>query len=257
MNQVNTKLKQIPTIATTEHITTAISTPKSTSFFSNKIIYTCLTTFILILMGSALYSYFMQKNDAVELGIQHFENKNYPQAYATLYNSQTAENFNAKAAYCLASIYYNGYGGIAIDNEKALQWFEKAAEQQHSTAQLYTGKIYLQGAEKITKDELKAVKWLGAAAFQEEAAAQFYLGKMHYEGKIMGKIVYTEALNWFEKAAKQQHAEALYYLGNMYWQGQGVSKNAVKAIQYYSAAAEQNYPLAQQTLVQLNEQFHQ
>jgi len=257
MNQVNPELKQGGILSITESKTlvilnmkTPLSSTKKTAFFLTSLL-------VLALISGALYAYLVGENNPVKTGIAQFKQQEYPQAYAALYSNREAVDFNAEAAYSLASIYYNGYGGISIDHVKALKWFEEAAKQQHTQAQFYTGMMYLKGLGDVPKDALKAVKWLGVAAFQEEVAAQFYLGKMHYEGKIVGEAVYSEAFSWFEKAAEQEYPEALYYLGQMHWQGQGVGKDAVKAIQYYAAAAEQGFPLAQQTLAQLNEQITQ
>jgi len=60
-----------------------------------------------------------------------------------------------------------------------------------------------------------------------------------------GTVKDETRLYFFLKAAEQGHAEAQNVLGLRYENGQGVEKDYVKAIEWYSKAAAQNLATAQ------------
>ena len=73
-------------------------------------------------------------------------------------------------------------------------------EPQHSLGCMYeTGRGVEQNEE--------AVKWFQKAAEQGNATAQYILGVAYAEGKGVEQD-YKEAVKWFQKAAEQGHAEA-------------------------------------------------
>jgi TPR repeat protein len=59
---------------------------------------------------------------------------------------------------------------VARDYQKALDLFQKSAEQGHSDAQYYLGYMYLTGHE-VTKDYQKALVWLQKSAEQGHSDA--------------------------------------------------------------------------------------
>ena len=66
------------------------------------------------------------------------------------------------------------------DNENAVQWFRKAAEQGLDSAQYHLGRCY-EGGKGVTKDLTKAAEWYQKAAEQGLGSAQYQLGRC-YEG---------------------------------------------------------------------------
>jgi len=75
----------------------------------------------------------------------------------------------------LGRMYAEGYGAYQND-EQAVHWFRKAAEQGDSTGQCELGVMYAEG-RGIPQDNEEAVKWLKLAAEQGNAEAQRNLEK--------------------------------------------------------------------------------
>lgn len=81
-----------------------------------------------------------------------------------------AESGDAKSQFGLARMYYNG-DGVAKDDAKAAEWYQKAAEQGNDIAQYKLGAMYEQG-DGVPKDAAKAAEWWQKAATQGNDAAQ-------------------------------------------------------------------------------------
>ena len=77
---------------------------------------------------------------------------------------QKAESGDAKSQLALARMHYNG-GGMAKDDIKAAELYQKAAEQGNAMAQYNLGMMYQKG-EGVTRDAAKAEEWLQKAAAQ-------------------------------------------------------------------------------------------
>ncbi len=77
---------------------------------------------------------------------------------------QKAESGDAKSQLALARMHYNG-DGMAKDDAKAAELYQKAAEQGNAMAQYNLGMMYQKG-EGVTKDAAKAEEWLKKAAAQ-------------------------------------------------------------------------------------------
>ncbi len=111
-------------------------------------------------------------------------------------------------------MYVNGTG-VARDDELAVSWFRRAAEQGFAAAQSILGLSYLNGRGVAQDDEL--------------------------------------AVSWFRRAAEQGHAEAQNNLGAMYVNGRGVEQDSELAVSWFRRAAEQGHATAQQNLDNLRE----
>lgn len=115
----------------------------------------------------------------------------------------------------LGNCYYYGYG-VSKDYEKAVYWYEKAANQGYATAQNNIGYCYETG-NGVIQDYEKAVYWYEKAAIQDHASAQSHLAGCYYDGKGVPKN-YEKAIYWYEKAANQDDEgakERLKELKNM------------------------------------------
>jgi hypothetical protein len=96
-----------------------------------------------------------------------------------------AERGDAEAQYYVARIYANGMGGVPVDYTRAVTWYQRAAEQQYSSALQELGYLYEQGLG-VQRDAMQALNLqrkavgLGAeldyawkiTAAEEEAARQ-------------------------------------------------------------------------------------
>ena len=67
-------------------------------------------------------------------------------------------------------MYENGRG-VPQDNEKAIAWYRKAAEQGHAIAQCNVGWMYENG-RGVPRDYEKAIAWYRKAAEQGNERAQ-------------------------------------------------------------------------------------
>jgi len=129
------------------------------------------------------------------------------------------------------------YGERVTKNEnEAVIWFSKAAEQGLALAQFNLGVMYYSG-QGVTKNENEAVILFKKAAEQGLAQAQFNLGLSYAEGIGTTKDE-SKAVGWYMKAAEQGDVDAQYHLGIAYENGEGVAKDKEQAIICYRKAAE-------------------
>ncbi len=92
-----------------------------------------------------------------------------------------AESGDAKSQFGLARMYYNG-DGIAKDDAKAAEWYQKAAERGNAFAQYKLGEMYDKG-EGVARDPAKAKEWWQQAAAQGNDAAQESLKSLPANGR--------------------------------------------------------------------------
>ncbi len=145
------------------------------------------------------------------------------------YFERAAQKGHVKAAFNLGHISFE-----RGEYDKARKWFERAAEAKDPKSMLYLGEIHYQGLG-VPQDYGKALYWYTKASEAGYPQAQYSLGMMFFEGKGV-KRDYQQAAKLFEKAAEQEHAEAAYMLGKMYLEGLGVPKNMELAKRYITQA---------------------
>ena len=91
--------------------------------------------------------------------------------------------------YKLGAMYKKGLG-TEIDIPKAIEYFEKSAENMWPTYQL--GRLYLFGAEELEKDKEKAVEWLTKSANDGNEYAQNMLDNMaQFENTILANTIFA------------------------------------------------------------------
>lgn len=135
----------------------------------------------------------------------------------------------------------NNLGVFYIKNnqeETALYWWTKAAEQGYASAQFNIGNYYSK-----KEDYDNAIPWLIKAAEQGYASAQMKLGHCYFTGKGINKDI-EKALYWTEKAAKQWEPQAQYNLGVHYYN----SKEYDMAKVWLNRSANQGYEKAKKLL---------
>jgi TPR repeat protein len=182
-----------------------------------------------------------------ELGARYAMGQGVPKDYAKAlqWYQKAADQGYAEAQYLLGGLYISGYG-VPQDYAKALQWHQKAADQGFTNAQFGLGSFYFEG-HGVPKDYAKALQWYQKAADQGLANAQYIVGVMYAEGHGMPQD-YVKALQWYQKAADQGNAEAQFLLAGLYEFGRGVSKDYAMSAQWYRKAADQGYANAQYVL---------
>ena len=99
----------------------------------------------------------------------------------------------------------------------------------------------------MVKDEEEAVKWYRKAADQGSTTARFSLGLMYEDGRGVVKDE-AEAVKLYRIAAAEGYADAQHNLGVMYWLGNGVVKDEVAAYKWYLLAGAQGHELAKKKI---------
>lgn len=69
-----------------------------------------------------------------------------------------ARTGNADAQYALGWMYHHGYG-LAIDDNQAIDWWGKAANNQHPEATMALALLYQYGGKGIKRDRVRAVSY--------------------------------------------------------------------------------------------------
>lgn len=194
-------------------------------------------------------------------------NRNKDNAVALKYLTQAAEAGDSEGAEELYKLYYYGsqHGtpaierdrvkalavikpladkGIAVpqrlvgdyyyyekDNDnKALEWYLKAAENGDAEAMTQAADIY--GFKDKTEEQKK---WLLKAAEQNFADAEYALGSLYYSENDPD---YIKAMEWYKKASEHGGNTACCHVGNMYLKGEGVEKDEKQAFEWFKKAHE-------------------
>ena len=176
-------------------------------------------------------------------GLSHYHKQEYEQAVD--FFRKAAEQGHATAQFNLGVCYDHGQG-VAQDYNEAVKWYRKAVEQGYASAQYNLGVCYDNG-RGVAQDYNEAVKWYRKAAEQGHATAQYNLGVCYENGQGVAQD-YKEAVKWYRKAAEQGDADAQYNLGYCYKNGRGVAKDYNEAVKWYRKAAEQGESYAQNNL---------
>lgn len=181
-----------------------------------------------------------------------------------------ADKGDAEAQFNTAAYYYKFHEGeIELSGEdkttafkKAAEYYEKAAEQNHTEAQYVYYQLYCEEeidiyidnskAENAIFDSKKAVAYLTKAAQQGHDEAELQLGFCYYTGKGLPKKE-AEAFQWFAKSANQGNPEAQYMVGRYYLKGLCLAMNPEEAFRWFSKSAKQGYSTAQYELAKCYE----
>ena len=167
-------------------------------------------------------------------GRDALENGDYATALIEL--QPLADQGHSAAQVLLGEMYLTGRG-TPQDDQRALQWFRKAAAQGEAIAENNVGVMYQGGRGGLPQDDGQAVAWYRKAADQGFAPAQNNLGNMFLNGTGVSKDD-RQAAGWFRKAAEQGHAPAQHNLANMYLNGLGIPRDDEQAVAWYRRAAD-------------------
>lgn len=122
--------------------------------------------------------------------------------------------------------------------EKALYWFQKAADSDDTAAQLYCAAAYIFGFG-TKKNPGFARRYYIAAAKSGDPIAQYTLAEHFLESRHRSN--HKLGLIWLEKSVEQGNPLAELKLGELYARGIHVKKDLDKAISLMKLAANQNY----------------
>lgn len=124
---------------------------------------------------------------------------------------QSANAGDPKAQMEIAEIFNLGHCGNE-DDEKALEWLLKSANQNYAPAQTMMGLFYM---TEQSVDVDKAILWLNKAIEQNDSVAMFFMADIYYyEG--FGRQDKEKALYWVKKSAELGNQKAIEKLKD--WQ---------------------------------------
>lgn len=170
--------------------------------------------------------------------------KNIEKAYELCLES--ARSGYAEAQFQIAAAmdtYYKAKFIAPVKNDQeAMQWYLKAAEQGYRTAQNCVGCAYEYG-QGCSVDLNKAVYWFFKAAQQEatlacESLSDFIQGR---QGYVMDVSMATNIATWAQSLAEKSNPIGFYFLGMCYKTGKGREQNHEQAEICFLKSAEKNY----------------
>jgi TPR repeat protein len=143
----------------------------------------------------------------------------------------------------LGQLYETGCG-VALDGNKALALFQKAAAQGDPEADSAITWLREHDALALTPKPASArsaedILWLQKGAAQNDPKAEVSLSCLLCDGKIMPRD-YGKALTLAKKAAAQHYPMAELELGDLYRLGLGCERDSSLAITWYQKAASHN-----------------
>ncbi|KAF9147285.1 hypothetical protein BG015_011102 [Linnemannia schmuckeri] len=159
---------------------------------------------------------------------------------------QTMVNANhgdANAMVTLGDRYKDGRE-VHKDDQTAIDWYCKAAEQGHPRAQYNVGLLHEQGYGDVPQDHAKAYEWFLKSAVQGYVDAQAKVSQAYTKGTGVPKDN-IKAMEWAVKAAENGHTEMQYDMGDAYEKGHGVPQSDSKSFEWYLKSAEQGFAAAQ------------
>ena len=140
---------------------------------------------------------------------------------------------------CILGDNYKLGRGVAINAQKAFDFYQKAAQQKHPRGEYELGRMYL-SQQVAARDPKKFFEWVQKAANQGYPPAEFEMGEIYVGGGVVQKD-YKTAAQWYLKAAEKGNDEAQYYLGQMYFEGIGVKQDDQEAFKWFSKAAKSDF----------------
>jgi uncharacterized protein len=160
-----------------------------------------------------------------------------------------ARQGSSEAEVSLAFLYVMGLG-VEKNASQAVHWYRLAAEQGNPDGEFNMGVSYLSG-QGVEQDQTLARKWLSSALAHGEGGRAANLMGTSYE--VGPERDYAEALGWYSKAAEMGYAEAQYNVCRLTAQGFAKPTDFQGAIKWCSVLAESGDQWGQYGMGQINE----
>lgn len=171
--------------------------------------------------------------------------QNYEKAFQYYFEAAIKGHANAQSNLALA---YEYGRGCKADMESAINWFTKAAEGGYAQAQANLGDIYCD-----REDYEKALYYYELAAEQEDPGSICNIGYLYANGYGVEQN-YDIAFDYYLKSAELGISTAQSNVGAFFEQGKGCTKNLTKAVEWYQKAAAQGDDYAIYRLRQMAEE---
>lgn len=158
------------------------------------------------------------------------------EAKALEYYMKGTELGSAMCATTAASMYWK-----TDRKEEAFYWVQVAAGMGYVKAYWILGVMY-EGGIGVDSNEEKAIEWYTKAAKEESTTAMRFLTESYYEGTWTVGVRYEDAFYWAQKGADLKEPYCMYMLGWMYGHGQGTDQNPAEAAKWYLELAQMDPP---------------
>lgn len=172
------------------------------------------------------------------------DERNFSKAAQLFKNA--ADQGHATAQFLLGGLYEVGGYGLQQDDQAAVRWFQKAADQENVDAMRHLGLCYIKG-NGVNQNIETGFDWLKKAVVKGDAKAQYEIGQLYLNGDVVTQDN-EMAVEWFRKSAEQGNAWGQFKLGSCYMQGWGVSQDDNLALQWLLKSAQQGEADAQYML---------
>ena len=165
--------------------------------------------------------------------------------------SPIAESGNASAQFYMGSLYFNGLGVIANEQEaaklhsSAIKIFKEQSENGNKEAISKLGRILADGSQVDDTNFLEELKWLKLASSNGCREASFMLGNIYNTGHKINDtnesdffpiINKKEAFNWFKISAEQGMAFGMINVASFLRLGTGLEQDLKEAFKWYNIA---------------------
>ena len=178
------------------------------------------------------------------------------EVYAVDFFRFAAEREDPMAMYNLGMCYRWGEGGVFVDADEAMVWFEKAAEKGHEkAADLCADYNNPKGKAIILMSAISGAggqgsKWYKSKAMVEQyysqansgdGEAQYELARQLENPERLGPFRYNiqEAIHWYTQSANSGVVDAMFNLALIHETGKlGAPVDKQQALHWYRKAAE-------------------
>lgn len=184
---------------------------------------------------------FAQTDEEVAVARQQYLDGDYTNALAVLVPA--AQAGNPRAQNLVGAAYQYGNGGLAVDAQKALEYYNLSAAQNFPSAHHNLGVLYDIGMEGIPRDLTRA------RAYYEQSVTIGWLGSfsnlavMLRDG-IGGPADEPRAIALLEQGLAQGDGPSIHALAYMYYEGVAVPVDLKRARDLYEQAAAAGIPQA-------------
>ena len=162
-----------------------------------------------------------------------------------------ANEGDANAQFKLAEL-YNEKSDSLSDKKLAFKWALKSAQQGHEKAQLKVGYFYAYEPEVVKKNIDKAIEWFQKSAEQKYCDAYNSLGWL-YSSELKGDENLKIALEWFNKGIELNCLTTMSALGSTYLHDTRLPDRLNNGLKWIEKAANLGHIDAQYSLGSLYE----
>ena len=157
---------------------------------------------------------------------------------------KAADNGCAQAAHRIAVMYDQGQCYVDPDLDKAVQWYQRAADMGYAESQFQLAGIMMMQDSKYF-NESRALKYLTAAADGGQIEAQHQLGMAYAFGSNGVRRSVPKARKYLEASCKGGYDQAMVDYANLCFEGQALPRDMATAAKWFLEAAKHYNGIAQ------------